>query len=315
MKGWQPVVLGVLLGAALILVSVRDRAARIAPAGVIGAPGGLGGSSAPGSYSAPGGERDPLAPPLAQPAAPGAPPVQAVAPQRFTEAPAGQRPYIPILMYHYVRSVDQAADPMGFNLSVRPEQLSAQLAWLKAAGYETVRMDAAAACVRGEGPCPARAVVLTFDDGYLDAYNDALPLLQQQGFVATFFIVSGFVGQPGYMGWQEIRSLRDVGMEIGSHSVSHVDLTSLGLDDLRAQVTESGATIAAELGAPVVSFCYPSGRFNETVAAVVREGGYTSATTTLPDGPQADPFTLPRLRMSGDLSQDGFQWMVAAYLP
>jgi peptidoglycan/xylan/chitin deacetylase (PgdA/CDA1 family) len=238
-----------------------------------------------------------------------------VAPQGFTAAAPGQRPYIPILMYHYVRYVDPAADPLGFNLSVTPEQLAAQLGWLKAAGYETVRMDAAAACVRGEGPCPARAVALTFDDGYLDAYGVALPLLQQHGYVATFYIVSGFVGQPGYMGWPEIRALRDAGMEIGAHSVSHPDLTTLGLDDLRAQVAQSGAAIAAELGAPVLSFCYPGGRFNDTVAAVARESGYTSATTTAPDGPQADPFTLPRLRISGDLALDGFQWMVAAYLP
>jgi len=307
-KAWMPVLLGVLLGAALIVISVRERAAHFAPASAVGAPGGLGG------YAPPSSTRDPLAPPLSQPAPllPTAPPAL---PQGFTQAPPGQRPYIPILMYHYVRYVDPGADPLGFNLSVTPEQLGAQLAWLRAAGYEAVRMDAAAACVRGEGPCPARAVALTFDDGYMDAYTAALPLLQQHGYSATFYIVSGFVGQPGYMGWPEIRALRDLGMEIGAHTVTHPDLTSLGLDDMRAQVGQSGATIAAELGAPVLSFCYPGGRFNDTVAAVAREAGFTSATTTLPDGPQADPFALPRLRMSGDLTQEGFQWMVIAYLP
>lgn len=312
MKGWWGIVLGLVLAAGLILVSERSRPARIAPAGAVGAPGALAGyAAAPDGAQSP---RDPLAPPLSQPVQP-VPTLMPVAPQGFTVAPPGQRPYIPILMYHYVRYVDPAADPLGFNLSVTPEQLAAQLGWLQAAGYETVRMDAAAACVRGEGPCPARAVVLTFDDGYIDAYTAALPLLQQHGFVATFYIISGFVGQPGYMGWPEIRALRDAGMEIGAHSVTHPDLTTLGLEELRAQVAQSGATIAAELGAPVLSFCYPGGRFNDTVAAVARESGYTSATTTMPDGPQADPFTLPRLRISGDLALDGFQWMVASYLP
>jgi peptidoglycan/xylan/chitin deacetylase (PgdA/CDA1 family) len=305
MRGWLPVALGLLLAAALILITERSQQqARLAPSSAVGGPVG---------YSAPAGTLDPIAPPESRPAAlPTLIPTMGAA---FTPAAPGQRPYIPILMYHYVRYVDANADPLGFNLSVTPEQLSAQLGWLKGAGYEAVRMDAVAACVRGQGPCPARAVALTFDDGYMDAYTAALPILQQYGYTATFYIVSGFVGQPGYLGWDEVRALRDAGMEIGAHSVTHPDLTSLGLEDIRAQVAQSGATIAAELGAPVLSFCYPGGRFNDTVAAVAGEAGYTSATTTLPDGPQDNPLTLPRLRISGDLAQDGFQWMVQAYLP
>lgn len=306
MRGWLPVALGLLLAAALILITERGQEARLAPAGAVN---GL------GTYSLPVGTRDPIAPPDSRPAAVALPTLMPPVQAGFTQAAPGQRPYIPILMYHYVRYVDPGLDPLGFGLSVTPEQLGAQLGWLRAAGYEAVRMDAAAACIRGEGPCPARAVVLTFDDGYMDAYSAALPLLQQHGYVATFYIVTGFVGQPGYMGWNEIRALRDAGMEIGAHSVTHPDLTSLGLDELRAQVAQSGATIAAEIGAPVVSFCYPGGRFNDTVAAVAGESGYTSATTTIADGPQDNPYTLPRLRISGELALDGFQWMVQAYLP
>jgi peptidoglycan/xylan/chitin deacetylase (PgdA/CDA1 family) len=275
---------------------------RIAPAGALA-----------GGFGAPGGTQEAIAPPDSRPVA--VPTLMGPAPAAFTPAQPGQRPYIPILMYHYVRYVDPGADPVGYGLSVTPEQLSAQLAWLRAAGYEAVRMDQVAACIRGEGPCPARAVALTFDDGYMDAYTAALPILQQHGYVATFYLVSGFVGQPGYLGWAEARAMRDAGMEIGAHSVTHPDLTSLGLDDLRAQVAQSGATIAAELGTPVRSFCYPAGRFSDTVVAVTGEAGYTSATTTIPDGPQDNPLTLPRLRISGDLTQEGFQWMVQAYLP
>lgn len=305
MRGWLPVALGLLLAAALVLISERGQQARLAPPGAVGTLAG---------YGLPVATIDPIAPPESRPLDALAPPPPAPAPG-FTPAPPGQRPYIPILMYHYVRYVDPGADPLGYNLSVTPEQLSAQLAWLRAAGYESVRMDAVAACVRGVGPCPARAVALTFDDGYMDAFTAALPILQQHGYVATFYIISGFVGQPGYMGWDEIRALRDAGMEIGAHSVTHPDLTSLGLEELRAQVAHAGAAIAAEIGAPVLSFCYPAGRFNDTVVAVTGESGYTSATTTLSDGPQDNPLTLPRLRVSGDLTQEGFQWLVQAYLP
>ncbi|MFQ3662209.1 MAG: polysaccharide deacetylase family protein [Chloroflexaceae bacterium] len=300
MKGLLPVMLGVILAAVLVLISEQEPGRRFAPAGAAVSFGRSGRAA-----------DEPLNPAVAMPL----PTLIAVAPQGFTPAPPGERPYVPILMYHYVRYVDRAADPLGFSLSVTPEHLDAQLGWLKAAGYETVRMDALAACMRGEGPCPLRAVALTFDDGYTDAFTTALPILQRHGFVATFYIVSGFVGQPGYMGWSELRALRDAGMEIGAHSVTHPDLTGLGLEELRAQVGQSGAAISAEVGRPVLSFCYPGGRFSDTVVAVTREAGYTSATTTIQDGPQSDPFTLPRLRVSGDLTLEGLQWMVTSRLP
>lgn len=302
MKLSLPLMLGIILAAMLVLISRHEPDRRLAPVRAVDVSAGFGLVA---------GTREPLAPPVSMPL----PTLMPVAPRGFTPAPPGERPYVPILMYHYVRHVDRAADPLGFSLSVTPEQLDAQLGWLKAAGYETVRMDALAACMRGAGPCPRRAVALTFDDGYADAFTTALPILRRHGFVATFYIVSGFVGQPGYMGWAEIRALRDAGMEIGAHSISHPDLTGLGLEEIRTEVGQSGALIAAQIGQPVLSFCYPGGRFSDTVVAVTREAGYTSATTTIQDGPQSDPFTLPRLRISGDLTLEGFQWMVGAYLP
>lgn len=299
-----PLVLVLVLLAGLVTALRGGAPTRLAPPGAVAASlgGGLTGAA----------ERQ-LVDALVPVEAPGAPP--APAPADFTPAPTGARPYTPILMYHYVRYVDKGADPLGHSLSVTPEQFAAQLAWLAANGYETVRMDTVAACLRGEAPCPARAVALTFDDGYMDAYTAALPLLQQYGFVATFYIVSGFVGQPNYMGWAELRALRDAGMEIGAHTVSHPDLTRLSLDDARTEIAQARAALMTELGVPVLSFCYPGGRHSTDIAAIVREAGYTSATTTVQNGPQADPFTLPRLRIYGDLSQPGFEGMIRAVLP
>jgi peptidoglycan/xylan/chitin deacetylase (PgdA/CDA1 family) len=233
----------------------------------------------------------------------------------FTAAAPGQRPYVPILMYHYVRNVDQAADPLGYSLSVTPEQLAAQLDWLRRAGYDTVPISALAACMAEQAPCPARAVALTFDDGHMDAYTAALPLLKQYNATATFYIVSGFVGKTSYMGWDEIRALHNAGMEIGAHSISHLDLTTLSYYENVDQIARSGQEIAAQIGQPIRSFCYPAGQFNAEIAKITRDAGYTSATTTIQEGPQNDPFTLPRLRIYGDMSLEGFQNTVSAYLP
>ncbi|NCC34397.1 MAG: polysaccharide deacetylase family protein [Chloroflexia bacterium] len=302
-------VAGLLLTAAFILLAEREPAVRFAPAEAVL---GLGGAAQPDQGRATLSSDQAMQPDLMQPGRSGREPQ---ADTNFTPAPEGMRPYIPILMYHYVRYVDRAVDPLGFGLSVTPEQFAAQLAWLHAHGYETVSMADVARCIRGEGPCPARAVALTFDDGYLDAHTEALPQLLVYGYTATFYIVSDFVGRPGYMGWEELRALQNAGMEIGAHSVNHPDLTRMRLDELRDQVGRSGAVLAAELGLPIVSFCYPLGRYNDTVMAVTREAGYLSATTTRADASQHDPFALPRLRISGDTSQARFEQMITAYLP
>jgi peptidoglycan/xylan/chitin deacetylase (PgdA/CDA1 family) len=233
----------------------------------------------------------------------------------FTTAEPGVRPYLPILMYHYVRQVDPSNDPLGYNLSVTPEQFAAQLAWLQAQGFATIRMDTLAACIQGLAPCPARAIALTFDDGYLDAYHSVLPILRQYNAVATFYIVSDFIGRPGYMGWAELQALRDAGMELGAHSVSHPDLTMLAQAEAAAQIGESRRILREQLGVPVESFCYPAGRFNEQIVELTRAAGFTNATTTVQDGPQHDLYRLPRLRIYGDLTLEGFTWLMSAYAP
>jgi peptidoglycan/xylan/chitin deacetylase (PgdA/CDA1 family) len=230
-------------------------------------------------------------------------------------APPGQITLVPIVMYHYVRYVDAAADPLGFSLSVTPEGLAAQLDWLRSSGYGTVLMRDVQRCYAGSGPCPARAVALTFDDGYADAYSTALPLLRERGMVATFYIVSGFVGQPGYVNWDEVRALRDAGMEIGAHSITHPDLTTLDDAEATNQIAGSRQTISTEIGQEVASFCYPAGRFDERIAAITRAAGYTNATTTVPGAAIGDPFALSRIRVSGETTRDGYAATITTYVP
>jgi peptidoglycan/xylan/chitin deacetylase (PgdA/CDA1 family) len=216
----------------------------------------------------------------------------------------------PILMYHYIRAVDPGSDPLGYELSVTPEDFSNQIAWLHEQGYIGMRMDGITNCLRGEAPCPAKAIALTFDDGYADAYTDALPVLKQYGLLATFYIVSNFVGQPGYMTWEQVAALRDAGMEIGAHTVSHLDLTSLDWDTAGFEIAQSKAEIDRQLGINVTSFCYPTGLYNGTIEEQVRAAGYVNATTTRWDSDTSDILALPRRRISGGTALDGFAWIV-----
>jgi peptidoglycan/xylan/chitin deacetylase (PgdA/CDA1 family) len=215
----------------------------------------------------------------------------------------------PILMYHYVRVVDRHSDPLGYALSVTPEMFNAQMAWLHMHGYSGITMAQALGCMRGER-CPPKPVALTFDDGYQDAYDQAFPTLQRYGFRATFYIISGFVNHPHYATWDEIRAMLHAGMEIGAHTIHHLDLTHIGPAEAAHEIGGSKAAIEHELGTTVTSFCYPSGRYNAAIEALVRQAGYASATTTRWDDNYSDPLALPRRRVSGDTTLEGFAALV-----
>lgn len=252
----------------------------------------------------------PLPEPQPQPDA--APLAPVPAPVAAPAAPAQAGP-LPIVMYHYVRVVDAGSDPLGYELSVAPELFAQQMAWLYEQGYATVTMATAVRCLRGEPACPPQAVALTFDDGYFDAYSEVLPVLQHYGFTATFYIVGDFVGQPGYMGWEQLATLRDAGMEIGAHSISHPDLTTLDAQSAAWQISESKARLERELGVVVTSFCYPAGRYNAAVAAQVAAAGFSNATTTRWDADYSDVFGLPRRRVAGGADLSSFVALVRGY--
>jgi peptidoglycan/xylan/chitin deacetylase (PgdA/CDA1 family) len=304
---WTLFMAGVFLASVLFLLIALARpwAGRSAAAGPLPTADVLT-PTAPATL-APAVTTTPASAPTATPAPP-PPPVAGLAPS----GPA------PILMYHYVRAVDQAADPLGWELSVTPELFEQHMAALAQAGYSGVRMDLLARCMRGEGghvelpqPCPARPVALTFDDGYEDAFTAALPALQRHGFTATFYVVTEYVGQPGYMSWEQLAALRDAGMEIGSHSISHPDLTTLDAAELLRQVAGSRAELEARLGVRVVSFCYPAGRYSAAVIEAVRAAGYESATTTRWDNDYGNVLALPRRRVAGGTTAEEIGWIVA----
>jgi peptidoglycan/xylan/chitin deacetylase (PgdA/CDA1 family) len=230
-------------------------------------------------------------------------PTQAV----VNQAAAGA---IPILMYHYIRDVDRASDPLGYELSLSPALFEQHMAWLHEHGYTTVRVDMLVRCLRAEEHCPPRSIALTFDDGYADAYTTVLPILRAYGFTATFYVVSSFVGRPGYMGWDELAALRDAGMQIGAHSVDHLDLTQLDPQSAAWQIAQSGAELARGLGIDITSFCYPAGLYDAAIVAQTRAAGYQSAVTTRWDSDISDLFALPRRRVAGNTSAESFAALV-----
>jgi peptidoglycan/xylan/chitin deacetylase (PgdA/CDA1 family) len=216
--------------------------------------------------------------------------------------------YVPILMYHYIREVDKAADPLGFRLSVRPDRFAEQMDWLAVNGYSPLTISDLAACLRRERNCPARPVAITFDDGYADQALNALPVLNAHGFSATFYIATGLVGRPGYMSWEQLELLRDSGMELGAHSVSHADLAALPLSAALHEITASRRALERRLDIRVRSFSYPAGSYTRPVVELVVEAGFSSAVGTAAATHPSRLFELPRRRVLGGETIAGFPW-------
>ncbi|MBI5869755.1 MAG: polysaccharide deacetylase family protein [Actinobacteria bacterium] len=219
---------------------------------------------------------------------------------------------LPILMFHHTGEPPAGADELRQGLTVSTADLEAQMAYLKQAGYQPVSETQLFKALYGGAPLPPNPVMLTFDDGYVDNYQVVVPILEKYDFPATFYIVTDLVGTPEYMSWDQIVELDRKGMDIGSHTAAHRDLTTLGAADLQAEVTGSAETLKAHLGHPVYWFCYPAGKYDADVIASVKESGYLLATSTDPGEQQSsdDPFVLMRYRVRSDTGLEGFKEMV-----
>jgi peptidoglycan/xylan/chitin deacetylase (PgdA/CDA1 family) len=215
---------------------------------------------------------------------------------------------VPILTYHYIRVNPDRYDGMGFALSVTPSDFAAQMDWLAQNGYHTITTEDLFTYLNLYGGLPSKPVILTFDDGYADFYTTALPILRSHNFVAVSYVVTGFVGWPGYMTTAQIVEADRSGMEIGSHTINHPNLASMSAAAVWPQLTQSKLFLEQVLGHPVLSFCYPSGKYTSAVASAVSAAGFHDATTTRFGYSYtiANRYAWSRLRVSGGESLDQF---------
>lgn len=215
---------------------------------------------------------------------------------------------VPVLMYHRVAPASTATNAVSADLTVTPQDFRAQMAWLAREGYTPIsQVQLFRAMMEGD-PLPARPLVLTFDDGYVDMVDEVLPVLQRRGWPATMFVITSRIGQPAFLTWPQIERLDAAGMEVASHTVDHVELPTLDPAERERQLVESRRVLEKRLGHMVRWFCYPVGRYDDASAQAVADAGYFLAFTTEP-GSSLDPSsrtTLPRVRISGGMSLDAF---------
>jgi len=216
--------------------------------------------------------------------------------------PAGRTEIrVPIMEYHYIRVNPVARDRLGFNLSVTPADFAAQMDWLDASGFHPIDLNDLRAYYQTNLPLPSRPVVLTFDDGYADFYTAAFPVLQAHGFKAVAYIVPGFLGRPSYMNVDQVQLIDQSGIEVGAHTVHHVDLVKASPAGRKLEIEGSRSALEQMVGHAVLDFCYPSGMYDAAVIAATQQAGFQSATTEIPGTRHAwaSRMTWSRVRVNG----------------
>lgn len=228
--------------------------------------------------------------PAPLPAAPAATP--APPPRVWT---AG-RAVVPVIMYHDV----VRAPEVWFDLTT-PE-FERQMRALRQAGAEVVTLAALVAHLRDGGELPSRAVALTFDQGTLGLYTEAWPVLKRYGYPATFFVHTGYVGRPSptkeHVTWAQLRELEATGLiDVQPMSVTFPEfLGQLPDDRLEAEIRDSQAAVAREMGHPARFFAYPYGNGDERVARALAAAGFEAAFNEVraPCAAPSDRLFLPR---------------------
>ena len=181
---------------------------------------------------------------------------------------------LPVLLYHHVGRAHRGAYPL---LTISPERFEEQLKWLERHGYTTIRAADWIAWCRFGSPLPPKPVLITFDDGYEDLARHAFPALKRHGMTATVFIVTQCVGRTNEWdtgAWALLPLLSEAqicewaaqGIEFGSHTRRHPDLTTLSPKQLETEIVGSSKELEHILGTPPKVLAYPFGSLNADVS-------------------------------------------------
>ena len=216
--------------------------------------------------------------------------------------------FVPILLYHRI-----SVSPIGSRYYVPPDVFDAQMKLLHDWGYQTIKIDMLLKAIEEGASLPPRPIILTFDDGHLDNYTTALPILQKYGFTGVEYLVVNFIGVEGYMNVDQIKELAAAGWEMGSHSMNHWDLPKQEAVVQRSEVVNSREQLEQTIGVPMLTFAYPFGAASSGVIDYVKFAGYTAGMGLgyTADQGTSNLFYLQRREIYGYLDVKGF----SAFLP
>lgn len=240
---------------------------------------------------------------------------------------------IPVLMYHHINLHKWDM------VTITPAVFEGQMEYLYKAGYRTLKIDELISYMSGGLALPQKAVVVTFDDGWLDNYIYAFPVIKKYKINAAVFLITNRVENASLqnselqtlnskltiptheeskslikngesykvvLNWKLIKEMLDSGLvEFYSHTKSHAKCSSLPEKELMEELKESRQIIEKRLGRPCSCFCWPYGKYNDIALAIAREAGYKAIFTTNHGAVEAgsDPFAINRI-----IVKDSIAW-------
>lgn len=221
---------------------------------------------------------------------------------------------VPILLYHHISVPDGGPAASGYEYFVSPEDFDAQMTYLEDNEYTPIDLYALFDNLEGTAELPDKPVVITFDDGSLDLYENAFPVLQAHNFTATFFVITDFIEEerPGYLTWDMVEEMADAGMRFETHSSNHEDLRGQTNDFLIRQVLDSQELLTAHIGYTPRFIAYPYGQYDDSLIQFLEEndfwGGLTAQGGLLVG--IDNRFTWPRLYIPADTPTNSFAAVV-----
>jgi uncharacterized lipoprotein YddW (UPF0748 family) len=186
---------------------------------------------------------------------------------------------VPILLYHHIAQLPDNASPAQKRWTLTPEQFDDQIRWIVKHGFHPVTMAELSGHLKDGLPLPLKPIVISFDDGWKDQYNNAFPILKKYNFKATFFIITDSVGHSAYMNWDEVLKISDSAMDIELHSHTHARLPALSVKEAWQEIDDSKKILENHLKKPVSVFAYPYGHYDDEIISLVKDAGFDAAVT------------------------------------
>ncbi|HSW89531.1 MAG TPA: polysaccharide deacetylase family protein [Patescibacteria group bacterium] len=206
---------------------------------------------------------------------------------------------LPILMYHHIEPESSAKDKGQTALTVDPKFFQEQMDYLTEKKYTTMYLSQLADYFDTGTPLPHKPIILSFDDGYDDFYQYALPVLQAHSFKSEAFIPTGLLENAGYMSWSQIIAASKTGVDIAHHTWSHANVARSSTASFAQEIDLPITQFASHGFTPMNIFAYPYGTHNSVIENYLASKGFRIAVTTLPGQTQCkeDRLALHRTRI------------------
>lgn len=209
---------------------------------------------------------------------------------------------IPVLYYHSVN------DSVDNEVTISPSLLKKELEYIKNQGYTTLSLKEVENYILNNQPIPEKSILITFDDGYMDNYYNAYPILKELNMKATIFCITSELDGSYYLSEDAIKEMSKNNIDIESHTLNHPHLNSLTYDEQLKELTESKAKLENITGNKITAIAFPFGDYNEDSIKAAKNSGYTLAFTTNKGFASRDnnPLELDRIYVSSYYDMDTF---------